>query len=85
MTTRLTIPFLLFALLLLPLPTRQGAAFAQSARAVKTYALPVGESPVALLESGRRTWLVNPKKCPGTPTERVSCAKWKSPAPLPAP
>jgi hypothetical protein len=61
MTTRLTIPFLLFTLLLSPLPTRQGAAFAQSARAVKTYALPAGESPVALLESGRRTWLVTQK------------------------
>jgi hypothetical protein len=61
MTTRLTIPFLLFALLLSPLPTRQGAAFAQSARAVKTYALPAGESPVALLESGRRTWLFTQK------------------------
>jgi streptogramin lyase len=61
MTTRLTIPFLLVTLLLSPLPTRQGTAFAQSTRAVKTYALPAGESPVTLLESGRRTWLVTQK------------------------
>jgi hypothetical protein len=58
MTTRLTIPFVPLALLLLALLP---PAFAQSARSVKTHLLPAGEPPVALLESGRRTWLVTQK------------------------